>query len=191
MAHINTPNHRPQFATVRCKIFPFPEKAESPTGVKTYRTLTAEQLRSGVVINAVEPLPEEEGIEDAQVIVAAGKGVKRQEDLKMIYDLARVLNGKVAGTRCIIEAGWLDHKKQIGLSGRTVAPKLIICCGVSGSVQFAAGMKGAEKIIAINNDPEAPIFKIAHIGIVGDIYEVIPALMAEIAQKGTCSNGTL
>ena len=183
MAHINTPNHRPQFATVRCKIFPFPEKAHSPAGIKTYRTLTAEQLSSGVLIDAVEPLPEEEGIEDAQVIVAAGKGIKRQEDLKMICDLARSLNGKVAGTRCLIEAGWLDHKKQIGLSGRTVAPKLIICCGISGSVQFAAGMKGSEKIIAINNDPEAPIFKIAHIGIVGDIYEVIPALLAKIQEK--------
>ena len=185
MAHINTPNHRPQFATVRCKIFPFPEKVQSPAGVKTFRTLSAEQLRSGVVIDSVSPLPEEEGIEDAQVIIAAGKGIKRREDLKIIYELAHALNGKVAGSRCIIEAGWLDHKKQIGLSGRTVAPKLIICCGISGSVQFAAGMKGAEKIIAINNDPEASIFKIAHIGIVGDIYEVIPALLAKIAQKGT------
>ena len=101
----------------------------------------------------------------------------------MIYDLAQSLNGKVAGTRCLIEAGWLDHKKQIGLSGRTVAPKLIICCGISGSVQFAAGMKGSEKIIAINNDPEAAIFKIAHIGIVGDIYEVVPALLAKIQEK--------
>ncbi|MBR2872745.1 MAG: electron transfer flavoprotein subunit alpha/FixB family protein [Lentisphaeria bacterium] len=184
MAHINTPNHRPQFATVRCKIFPFPEKVSTPSGSKIFRHLTPQQLSSKVTVNSVEPLPEEEGIEDAQVIVAAGKGIKRQEDLKMIYDLAQALNGKVAGTRCVIEAGWLDHKKQIGLSGRTVAPKLIICCGISGSVQFAAGMKGAEKIIAINNDPDAAIFKIAHIGIVGDIYEVIPALLKEIANKG-------
>ena len=105
----------------------------------------------------------------------------------MIRDLAEALHGKVAGSRCLIEAGWLDHKQQIGLSGRTVAPKLIICCGISGSVQFAAGMKGAEKIIAINNDPKASIFKIAHIGIVGDIYEVIPELLEQIAQKGTLS----
>ena len=103
----------------------------------------------------------------------------------MIRDLAAALHGKVAGTRCLVEANWLDHKQQIGLSGRTVAPKLIICCGISGSVQFAAGMKGAEKIIAINSDPEAPIFKLAHIGIVGDIYEVIPELLRQIAVKGT------
>ena len=187
MAHINTPNHRPQFATVRYKIFPFPEKLANPRGVKTFRTLPQEQLRSAVTIEKAEPLPEEQGIVEAQVIVAAGKGVKRQEDLKMIRDLAEALHGKVAGSRCLIEAGWLDHKQQIGLSGRTVAPKLIICCGISGSVQFAAGMKGAEKIIAINNDPKASIFKIAHIGIVGDIYEVIPELLEQIAQKGTLS----
>ena len=185
MAHINTPNHRPQFATVRCKIFPFPEKAVAPSGSRTYRQLEPEKLKSAITVEKISPLPEEEGIEDARVIIAAGKGVKRQEDLKMIYDLARALNGKVAGSRCLIEAGWLDHKKQICLSGRTVAPDLIICCGISGSVQFAAGMKGAEKIIAINTDPEAAIFKIAHIGIVGDIYEIIPALLKEIAQKGT------
>ena len=185
MAHINTPNHRPQFATVRYKIVPFPEKLANPRGVKTFRILTQEQLRSAVTIEKAEPLPEEQGIEEAQVIVAAGKGVKRQEDLKMIRDLAEALHGKVAGSRCLIEAGWLDHKQQIGLSGRTVAPKLIICCGISGSVQFAAGMKGSEKIIAINSDPKAAIFKIAHIGIVGDIYEVIPELLEQIAQKGT------
>ena len=184
MAHINTPNHRPQFATVRYKIFPFPEKFEQSAGIKTYRTLSPEQLKSAITVEEVEALPEEEGIEEAQVIIAAGKGVKRAEDMQMIRDLAKALHGQVAGTRCVIEAGFLEHKRQIGLSGRTVAPKLIICCGISGSVQFAAGMKGAEKIVAINSDPEAAIFKIAHIGIVGDIYEVIPALLEQIAQKG-------
>lgn len=185
MAHINTPDHRPQFATVRYKIFPFPEKTALPSGVKTFCTLAPEKYSSAIRIEQVDPLPEEQGIEEAQVIIAAGKGIKRQEDLKMIRDLADALHGKVAGSRCLVEAGWLNHKQQIGLSGRTVAPKLIICCGISGSVQFAAGMKGAEKIIAVNTDPQAPIFKIAHIGIVGDIYEVIPALLEQIAQKGT------
>ena len=185
MAHINTPNHRPQFATVRYKIFPFPEKLQAPSGIKTYRSLSAEQLKSAITVEKTEALPEEQGIEEAQVIVAAGKGIKRREDLEMIRQLAEALHGKVAGSRCLVEAGWLDHKQQIGLSGRTVAPKLIICCGISGSVQFAAGMKGAEKIIAVNTDPGAAIFKIAHIGIVGDIYEVIPALLEEISRKGT------
>ena len=133
----------------------------------------------------VRPLPPEKGIEEAAVIVAAGKGVRRREDLAMLRELAEALHGQLAGSRCVIEAGWLDHKHQIGLSGRTVAPKLIICCGISGSVQFAAGMKGSERIIAVNTDPDAPIFKIAHAGIVGDLYEVIPALLERIKAKGT------
>ena len=184
MAHINTPNHRPQFATVRYKIFPFPERVVHPAGVKEFRTLPPEKLRSAITVEQIEPLPVEKGIEEAAVIVAAGKGVRRREDLGMLRELAEALHGQLAGSRCVIEAGWLDHKHQIGLSGRTVAPKLIICCGISGSVQFAAGMKGSEKIVAINTDPDAPIFKIAHIGIVGDIYEVIPALLERIRAKG-------
>jgi len=102
----------------------------------------------------------------------------------MLEELASALHGELAGSRPLIEAGWLDHRRQIGLSGRTVAPKLIICCGISGSVQFAAGMKGAGKIIAINSDPEAAVFNIAHIGIVGDLYTVVPVLLEKIRQKG-------
>ena len=152
--------------------------------MKEVRTLPPEKLRSAITVEQIEPLPVEKGIEEAAVIVAAGKGVRRKEDLAMLRELAEALHGQLAGSRCVIEAGWLDHKHQIGLSGRTVAPKLIICCGISGSVQFAAGMKGSEKIVAINIDPDAPIFKIAHIGIVGDIYEVIPALLERIRAKG-------
>jgi len=98
----------------------------------------------------------------------------------MIYALAVRLGGQVAGRRPIIEAGWVDPRRQIGLSGRTVQPKLLIACGVSGSVQFTAGMRGAEKIIAINQDPHAPIFNCAHYGMVGDVYEIIPRLLGEL-----------
>ena len=112
MAHINTPNHRPQFATVRYKIFPFPEKAAGSHGVRIDRHLSVEQLKSAITVELAEPLPEEQGIEEAQVIIAAGKGVKRKEDLKMLEELADMLHGQVAGTRCIIEAGWLDHKNK-------------------------------------------------------------------------------
>lgn len=180
MAHINTPNHRPQFATVRYKIFPLPEPCENASGEVVPCTLPPEKLASSIQILGLEEKPEEIGIEEADVIVAAGKGVRKQEDLALIRQLASALHAQVAGTRCLIENGWLDHKRQIGLSGRTVAPKLIVCCGVSGSVQFAAGMKGSEKIIAINTDPDAPIFKLAHIAIHGDLYEIIPALLKRI-----------
>lgn len=183
MAHINTPDHRPQFATVRYKIFPMPARSGEPAGEIVRCPIAPDKLSSVIEILHLENKEEERGIEEAEVIIAAGRGVKKAEDLALIYELAEALNAQVAGTRCLIENGWLDHKRQIGLSGRTVAPKLIICCGISGSVQFAAGMKGSEKIIAINSDPAASIFDLAHIGIVGDLYEVIPSLLKHI-RKG-------
>lgn len=184
MAHINTPSHRPQFATVRYKIFPLPAREEGRKGEIIKRDLSAAQLASAIEILSHTPKKEEKGIEEAEVIVAVGKGVKKAEDLALFKRLAQLLHGELAGTRCMVEAGLLEHRRQIGLSGRTVAPKLILCCGISGAVQFAAGMKGAEKIIAINQDKEAPIFKIAHIGIVGDIYKIIPELLEKMEKGG-------
>ena len=184
MAHINTPNHRPQFATVRYKIFALPEPVENPSGVIEHCSVEPSKLVSDIRVVAVEPKSPEVGIEEAEVIVAVGRGVKKQEDLELFRRLAAKLNGQLAGTRCLVENGWLDHRCQIGLSGRTVSPKLILCCGISGSVQFVAGMKGAEKIIAVNTDPAAPIFNVAHIGIVGDLYEVLPRLETLIAEGG-------
>ena len=180
MAHINTPDHRPQFATVRYKIFAIPPKVENPSGRIVHHTLSADQLVSGIEVLALNPKAAETGIEDAEVIVVAGRGVKKASDLALIGELASLLNGKVASTRALVEAGWTDPRQQIGLSGRTVKPKLIITCGVSGAIQFVAGMNGAEKIIAINTDPDASIFKTAHIGIVGDLYEIVPALIRRI-----------
>ena len=122
---------------------------------------------------------------DAEVIVAAGRGVKKAADLAMLEELATLLNGRLASTRALVEAGWTDPRQQIGLSGRTVKPHLLIACGVSGAIQFVAGMNGAEHIVAINSDESAPIFKVAHVGIVGDLYQVVPALIERIkAKKG-------
>ena len=106
--------------------------------------------------------------------------------MSLAYELAEVLNGNFAGTRPLVEAGWIESKRQIGLSGRTVKPKLIITLGISGAVQFTAGMKSADYIFAINKDPNASIFSVAHYGIVGDIYEVVPKLIENIKiAKGT------
>ena len=102
----------------------------------------------------------------------------------MIYELSDALGAMTAGTRPLIEQGWFDPRLQIGLSGRTVKPALIITCGVSGSVQFAAGMQGADHIIAINNDPGAAIFSLAHYAIVGDLYQVVPSLLEKIRKGG-------
>jgi electron transfer flavoprotein alpha subunit len=126
--------------------------------------------------------PKEKSIENADVLVVAGRGVKKKEDLEMIQQLAEALDGDFACTRPLVESGWLDAKRQIGLSGRTVRPKLIITCGVSGAIQFVAGMEHSEEIFAINTDPKAAIFKVANYAVVGDIYEVLPQLIANIKQ---------
>ena len=182
MAHINTPKHRPQFATVRYKIFSAPEKSE-PHGKVVRRSLAPEKLLSKIEILSRTQKSAEKGIEEAEVLVVCGRGVKRPEDIAMLRELAGLLGGEVASTRAVVEAGWLDAKRQIGLSGRTVKPKLIITCGVSGAIQFVAGMSGSEMIVAINTDPKASIFKIAHIGLVGDLYTIVPELIAKIKAK--------
>lgn len=185
MAEIHTPNARPQLATVRYKVMNAPERNKEKSGKVTVCDLSNVALESDIKVLDVVPKAKEIFIENADVLVVAGRGVKSQDDLNMIRELADLLGGEVACTRPMIEAGWFDAKKQIGLSGRTVRPKLIITCGVSGSVQFAAGMNNSDMIVAINKDEKAPIFKIAHYGIVGDLYEVLPRLIAKVkAEKG-------
>ncbi|MBI9104268.1 MAG: electron transfer flavoprotein subunit alpha [Spirochaetales bacterium] len=180
MAQIKTPHHRPQFATVRYKIFSPPGRNKTASGSIRICHLPSQNLTSTIQIIDVIHKEKVKHLEDAEVIVALGRGLGKVENLVQIERLAELLGAEIAGTRPMIEDGIIDPRKQIGLSGRTVRPKLILTCGISGSVQFAAGMKGSDKIIAINSDPDAPIFKIAHIGIVGNMMEIIPALIQEI-----------
>ncbi|EOD00878.1 electron transfer flavoprotein subunit alpha [Caldisalinibacter kiritimatiensis] len=180
MAHIYTPNNRPQFATVRYKIFSAPERSEEQSGKVTLCSIDKEKLASNIEVLDVKKKEKVASLEDAEVIVVAGRGVKKEEDLKMINKLADLLRAQVASTRPLIEAGWVDPRKQIGLSGRTVKPKLIITCGVSGAVQFVAGMNNSDCIIAINKDENAPIFNVAHYAVIGDIYEIVPKLIEQI-----------
>lgn len=183
MAQIVTTNNRPQFCTVRYKIFSAPERSAEPKGEIVKLSLAEDQKNSQVqILRTVEKLKEID-ISDADVIVAVGRGVRSDADMEMIRDLADRLGAQIAGTRPMIEANRLDPRRQIGLSGRTVKPKLIITVGVSGSVQFAAGMRNSDCIIAINNDRHASIFDIAHYGIVGDLYEVIPMLLEKLDQR--------
>lgn len=180
MAHIYTPNHRPQFATVRYKIFTAPERIDEPTGEIEICNIDKSKLESKIEVMQIKKKEKVESLEDAEVIIVAGRAIKKEEDLNMINDLAELLGAQVATTRPLIEAGWADPRKQIGLSGRTVKPKLIITCGVSGSVQFVAGMSNSDCIIAINTDENASIFNVAHFGIIGDIYEVVPNLIEKL-----------
>lgn len=183
MAHIHTPNHRPQFATVRYKIFNAPEKIEDPNGKITLCNIDNEKLSSNISVLEVKHKAIEVGLEEAEVIIVAGRAIKKQEDMEMINKLADLLGASVAGTRPLVESGWVDAKKQIGLSGRTVKPKLIITCGVSGAIQFVAGMNGSECIVAINKDENASIFNTAHYAIVGDVYDIVPKLIEKLENE--------
>ena len=189
MAHIRTPYHRPQFATVRYKVFSSGSRVATPTGRVERRSLPPEKLQLRTQVLQTQPKPPVRTIEDADVIIAAGRGLRRQKDLQWIEELAACLNAQIAVTRPLIEAGWADPRTQIGLSGRTVKPRLIITCGISGAVQFVSGMKGAECIVAINTDPQAPIFNVAHYALMGDLYEVLPALIQRLRALPTHTGG--
>ncbi len=180
MAQILTPNRRPQMATVRYKVMDAPERNKEESGIIINCGIASDKLNCNVDVLDIIPKEKEQFIEVSDVLVVAGRGIKKEEDLKMVRELADLLGGQIACTRPMFEAGWLEAKRQIGLSGRTVRPRLIITCGVSGSIQFVAGMNNSEQIIAINNDENAPIFKTAHYGMVGDLYEIIPSLIEQI-----------
>lgn len=184
MAQIVTPNSRPQMATVRYKVMSAPERNEECTGEIKYFEIEKDKLKSDIEVKEIKQKPKEHSISDAEVIVVAGRGVKSEKDLEIIKELADLLGGELAVTRPLIENGWADANRQVGLSGRTVRPKLIITCGVSGAIQFVAGMNNADYIFAINKDEKAPIFKIAHYGVVGDIYEIVPKLIEKIKGEG-------
>lgn len=177
MAQIFTPDSRPQFCTVRYKIFSAPEPVEDPKGEIVRMAVEPAMLKSGTEILEISEKPREIDISEADIIVAVGRGVKSKADLELVRELADVLNAQMACTRPLVECGWFDAKRQIGLSGRTVKAKLIITVGISGSVQFAAGMRNSEFIVAVNNDPHASIFDIAHLGLVGDLYDILPRLI--------------
>ncbi|MBU3144003.1 electron transfer flavoprotein subunit alpha [Clostridium sp. CF012] len=184
MAQILCPNTRPQMSTVRYKVMNAPEKLCAPKGKITICDIDIEKLASKIEVLKITKKEAEDNISDAEVIVAVGRALKSEKDMAMIEELAELLGAQIAGTRPTIEAGWINAKKQIGLSGRTVKPKLIIALGISGAVQFTAGMNSSERIFAVNSDENASIFNVAHYGIVGDIYEIVPQLIENIKNSG-------
>lgn len=182
MAFIKTPNNRPQMATVRYKIMNAPARQETESGIIVDCSIEAEKLASHVEVLELIEKAREEMIENAEVLVVAGRGC-RKDDLEQIEYLAELLGGQSACTRPLVESGWMPANKQIGLSGRTVRPKLILTFGVSGAVQFTAGMDHSDNIFAINSDPQAPIFKTANYGLVGDLHVILPDLISKIEAK--------
>ncbi len=182
MATIITPNHRPQMATVRYKVMNEAKPDFSRSGEVISRSVS-KKLLDRVKVLGYEASKEKVSITDADIIVSGGKGLGSPEGFKLIGDLAIVLGGAVGASRPTIDEGWIQYRHQVGLSGRTVRPKLYIACGISGAVQHLAGMKTSDVIIAINKDKDAPICKVSSLTVVGDLYEVLPRLIAKIKEQ--------
>ena len=183
MAQIVTTNTRPQFATVRYKVMNPPLRQEEAGGEVLLRAIPKAVAESKVSCVSVTPVPPARTISDAEILVVGGRGLRKESDLELIRELAALLGGDWATTRPLVEKGWATNDRQIGLSGRTVRPRLIITCGVSGAIQFTSCMNASEHIVSINTDPNAPIHHVAHIAITGDLYEIIPALIRQIREE--------
>jgi electron transfer flavoprotein alpha subunit len=184
MATIVCPSHRPQMATVRPGVFKaLPVEAASKAQiVKVPSEVLSGDLQTEI-IRIVKEKAEEEDITRANIIVSGGRGLGSAAGFDLLQELADCLGGTVGASRAAVDAGWASSTRQVGQTGKTVQPELYIACGISGAIQHLIGMNKSRTIVAINKDPDAPIFKIAHYGIVGDLYEIIPAMIEQLSSK--------
>jgi electron transfer flavoprotein alpha subunit len=180
---LDYPNYRPQMSTVRPKVFPMPVRDDSRKGevIREPLPMTEDQIRTKILefIKGTETV----NLADAEIIVSGGRGVGGPEGFKPIRELAEVLGAAVGSSRAAVDSGWIPYEHQVGQTGRTVRPKIYIACGISGAIQHQAGMKTSDIIVAINKDPEAPIFKIATYGVVGDLFTVVPMVKEEFKKR--------
>lgn len=184
LATIITPDNRPMMATVREGVMLLPEeKVDNPVKIEEFKT---EFNREWIKNEFLEIIPKVSKVNfhAANIIVAGGAGVGSREDFKLLEQLAAVLGAEVGASRAAVDFGFAEKDRQIGQTGSVVRPKLYIACGISGSIQHRAGMEESKKIIAINKDPNAPIFAVAHMGIVGDLKEIIPVMIKYLREEG-------
>jgi electron transfer flavoprotein alpha subunit len=176
-------SRRPQMITLRPRAFPKPEPNAGANGAITQvdAVLKEDEIATKVTGYAID-----EGkvsLADARIIVSGGRGVGGPEGFAPVRDLAEALNAAVGASRAAVDAGWIPYAHQVGQTGRTVSPDLYIACGISGAIQHQAGMRTSKLIVAVNKDAEAPIFKLARYGIVGDLFKILPALSAEFKKR--------
>lgn len=170
-------------ATVRQAAFPFEEGVPLSGEVMAVDSPLTEEIKYRRFLEYVEAAVGEVDITQADVVVAVGRGIKEADNLALVEKLAKALGGVLAGSRPVVDAGWLPPERQVGQSGKTVKPKLYLAVGISGASQHVAGMRASSTIVAINKDPDAPIFKVAHYGIVDDLFKVVPALTTQLEAR--------
>jgi electron transfer flavoprotein alpha subunit len=184
MATILCKTRRPQMSTVRPRVMAMPPRVEGRTGEVVYEELgIAENDVRTKIVEFIKGDAKSIFLDKAEILVSVGLGLGSKKNMALAEELAEALGATIAGTRGAVEAGWISHDRQVGQTGVTVRPKLYIAIGISGAIQHLVGMETSDYIIAINNDPEAPIFRVANYGIVGDLNEVVPALTAEFKKR--------